>query len=309
MKSHKLKHVDILGAREAYINGKNVIRFFKEKYPNANLQDIIEISYDLQAGSYIDYMEKNFQKHSKLQAEMSSILQHYTDQAEAVLDIGTGEMTTLTGLLNGMKIVPKKVIAFDISYSRIFVGLDYINKNLNARIDLSTFVGDMKAIPLPSNSIDVITSSHALEPSGLELTALLKELFRVVKDKLVLFEPYYEICSEEGKKRMDHHGYIKNIGGVVDSLGGVVVDKIIIKNSMNKLNPTACFVIEPPKSGSDTNIYSRDTSLSYTVPGTDLPLSLMDSFYFSENTGLSFPIIKGIPVLKEKSAILSTSLV
>ena len=45
------------------------------------------------------------------------------------------------------------------------------------------------------------------------LEALLRELFRVTKKKLVLFEPSYELNSEEGKVRMDRLGYIKDIEG------------------------------------------------------------------------------------------------
>ena len=68
---------------------------------------------------------------------------------------------------------------------------------------LYPFVADIKSIPLASNSIDVITSCHALEPNGKSLNLLLKELFRVAKNKLILFEPSYELNSKEGKRRKD----------------------------------------------------------------------------------------------------------
>ena len=89
---------------------------------------------------------------------------------------------------------------------------------------------DIKSIPLKSNSIDVIISNHALEPNGKYLSDLIKELFRVVKKKLILFEPSYELNSLKGKKRMDKLGYIKNIKSTVKNLGGSLVEIIPIKN-------------------------------------------------------------------------------
>jgi serine/threonine protein kinase len=68
-----------------------------------------------------------------------------------------------------------------------------------------------------------------LEPNGGKLKELLMELFRVTADKLILFEPCYEINTQEGKDRMDKLGYIKNIEGVVGELGGKVIDKIVVK--------------------------------------------------------------------------------
>ncbi len=112
---------------------------------------------------------------------------------------------------------------------------------------IKPFVADINEIPLLDKSINITTSSHALEPNGGKLKELLKELFRVTADKLVLFEPCYKINTQEGKNRMDNLGYIKNIEEIVSDLGGKMIDKVAIKNISNPLNPTACFIITPPK--------------------------------------------------------------
>ena len=44
---------------------------------------------------------------------------------------------------------------------------------------------------------------------------------------------------------MDQLGYIKDIEGVVERLGGVSVDKLKIMNIANPFNSTFCFVIKP----------------------------------------------------------------
>ena len=104
---------------------------------------------------------------------------------------------------------------------------------------------------------------------------------------------------------MDRLGYIKNIEGVVSELGGKVRDKIIIKNVSNSLNPTACFIITPPMSNARITKNKNDI---FSVPGTNIPLKKIENFYYSNETGLCYSILKNIPVLKSNCSILATSL-
>jgi hypothetical protein len=167
-------------------------------------------------------------------------------------------------------------------------------------------VGDIKEIPLLSKSVDITMSTHALEPNGKNLHQLMLELFRVTADKLILFEPYYEKSSKEGKKRMDKFGYIKNIDGTIKELNGKILEKIIIKNPSNLLNPTVCFVVSPPKTNVKyKNLHKKNI---FSVPGTDFNITKIDNFYFSNATGLCFPILKSIPILKSNIAILASYL-
>jgi SAM-dependent methyltransferase len=269
-----------------------------------NTIDIIEFAYDLQAGTDIQELRTNPLKASNYFSEAGTILGKYTNSTHSLLDIGTGELTTLTGILNIIKSIPREIFAFDLSWSRLAKGVEYVRENSSFGNALNVFAADIAAIPLRSGSIDVITSSHALEPNGSRIKSLLAELFRVAKEKLILFEPCYEINSEEGKRRMDEHGYIKNVDGVVAELGGTVVERIELKNISNPLNPTVCFVVDVPKK--DINTASQECR--YSVPGTDLPLELLDNFYFSKEVGLSFPILRGIPIFREKYGIISTCL-
>ena len=156
---------------------------------------------------------------------------------------------------------------------------------------------------MPTSCIDIVTSNHALEPNGKDLPKLLKELFRVAKRKLILFEPSYELNSTEGQKRMDSLGYIKGLEEEVQKLGGIVETIVPIKNTTNPLCPTACYVILPPPDRKD--VTHKTSSLS--VPGTDLLLHKSENFLLSKDTGLVFPILEDIPILKMQSAILATA--
>lgn len=304
-----LKHFDIIKAKKAYNEGSNVTVLLREQRgTKENTSEIIEISYDLQAGSYTDFAEQNKLYFSNYSEELSNIIQNHLTPNDTLLDIGTGESTTLSHVVQRLAIKPAHIFAFDISWSRIYKGIEFASRNMGECFSRFTpFVGDISETPLLDKSINVTISNHALEPNGGRLPELLSEVFRVTRDKAILFEPCYEINTDAGKERMDRLGYIKGVDCVVAALGGKLVEKIKIENAINPLNPTVCFVIEPP-ARSETQPSHRDPGNIFSVPGTNYPLVRVDNFFFSETAGLCYPILKSIPVLKSNTAILSTAL-
>jgi ubiquinone/menaquinone biosynthesis C-methylase UbiE len=311
MTKKQLKHFDILEAKKAYNEGRNITELLRsQKNIDSNTSEIIETAYDVQAGSYIEHILNNPKQAAAYATELASILDNHTTEADSLLDIGTGELTTLSNLIRRLENKPKEVFAFDISWSRIYRGITYAKDVMGVDYKLlRPFVSDISEIPLLDKSINITTSSHALEPNGGKLKELLEELFRITIDKLVLFEPCFEINTEEGKQRMERLGYIKNIDGVVEELGGKLVEKIIIKNTINPLNPTVCFVIIPPPSVKEMSTKKADTKNSiFSVPGTNIPLIEFEEYYFSNQVGLCYPKLKAIPILKSNAAILASSL-
>ncbi len=300
-----MNHFNLLDARKVYERGDNVTEYLREKMgKDVNTSEIIEIAYDLQAGSYISAVTKNLHSVKQYTSELAKILSAHVSEDCSMLDIGTGEMTTLTFILNEMDFIPKKILAFDISWSRLIKGKEFFCEHLGSKnIDVSTFVADIKQIPLHSGCVDIVISNHALEPNGKNLPTLLSELFRVVKKKIILFEPSYELNSDEGRARMDRLGYIKGVQATVEELGGRVVDIIPIKQAYNPLNPTACYVIEPPKKYEKLEC---DNPV-FCVPGTNFDLIYEDGFYASKEVGLVFPILQGVPILKSQNGILATA--
>ena len=101
---------------------------------------------------------------------------------------------------------------------------------------------------------------------------------------------------------MDKLGYIKGMERAVSKLGGKVVDVVPIKITSETLNPTACYIIEPPNQNT-----KHLGEVTFCVPGTDFKLEADGQFLFSKDTGLVFPILDQIAVLKNSSAILATS--
>lgn len=168
------------------------------------------------------------------------------------------------------------------------------------------FVSDIKKIPLPSKSVEIVTTRHALEPNGGKLKECLRELFRVTNKYLILFEPHYEIASEEGKKRMDNHGYIKDIEKTIESLGGNLISVTPTKTNYSKLNPISCFVIEPSHIDYSVTKVNTLNNKYFTVPSTDFQLIREGNFLYSSDNGYIFPVFNNIPVLKENSSFIAT---
>ena len=307
----KLSLKDITNAQRTIEHGNNVISYLKKTHrQNHNSPEAIELSYDLQAGSYIKFKLENPVLVGKYINEISEIIECHTKPFNTILDIGTGELTTLTGILRNLTNKPKEIYAFDTSWSRLYKGLNYLK--YEALFDLNSlniFCADAREIPLHDKQINVSITNHSLEPNGKDLRKIIKEIFRVTKDKVLFFEPSYEMNSLEGKLRMEKHGYIKNLEDVVKKMGGQLLDVIEIKNSTNKLNPTFCYIVIPPTAKHKNSIAQQDyIEQFFTVPGTDIPLEYFEQSYFSIEYGLYYPTIKSIPILKSKSAILASAL-
>jgi SAM-dependent methyltransferase len=299
------KHLDLLAARAAYAAGENVTETLRRQAGLAgNTPAIIEAAYDLQAGSYIAAVAAGRERAGAYAAELAALLSRHVGPATTLLDIGTGELTTLSLVARALPALPARLFAFDISWSRLAAGRRFAAAEMGpAFARLTPFVAEIGAIPLPAKSVSVTTSSHALEPNGAALPGLLAELFRVTREALVLFEPSWEHAGEEGRRRMERLGYIRDLPGAARALGGTVAETVPLRNIANTLNPTVCHVILPPPQGA-----AGVAGEGFSVPGTDLALVPAEGGHWSAETGLWFPTLRGLPVLRPSAGVLASTL-
>lgn len=303
-----MKYCDLRPALKAYSRGDNVIATLRTVLSESeNTAEIIEIAYDLQAGSYVKLIESDPLRWKAYCDELVEIIRPIaTCLGGRVLDVGTGEMTTLAGVANGAFPDSNEIFACDISLSRIKVGEEFIRRFLekDRLAVLIPFVGNLFNLPFLDSSIDLIWTSHSLEPNGGKEFKALKELFRISSDYVLLFEPSYENNSAEGKERMEGLGYVKNLPQAIKAAGGELIDNIQIKNVENVLNPTYAYVCR--KINREKSEVAQDSP--WACPATRLKMVQMADYFFSPASLLAYPVIQGIPILRKEQAILASAL-
>src|SRR5947207_3038314 len=114
MTNSSLSYFDIMLARKAFLEGKNVTETLRnQKGLRENTPEVIETAYDLQAGSYIAHVEKNRDRVVAYANELGTLLGEHIRDTDTLLDVGTGEMTTLSLLLQFLPVKPRNLVAFD----------------------------------------------------------------------------------------------------------------------------------------------------------------------------------------------------
>ena len=158
-------------------------------------------------------------------------------------------------------------------------------------------VADMFSLPFEDNSINVVFTCHALEPNGGHEKELLKELYRVSSQYLILIEPSYEFAGKEARERMERLGYISHLRKSADEIGLTVLSYDLYGISANELNPSGFMIIKKE---------SKSIKDGFACPITKTPLKRIHDAYFSEESLLAYPILDGIPMLTADNAIVAT---
>lgn len=149
------------------------------------------------------------------------------------------------------------------------------------------------------NSIDVVYTSHSIEPNGGYEEPILRELFRITRKFLILLEPGYEIAGDEARRRMEAHGYCRNLKGTAESLGYRVLEHKLFPLTANPLNPTALTIIQKDATG-------EPPSHILACPRFKTPLEELGGMLFSPEALLVYPVVGGIPCLRIENGIVAS---
>lgn len=301
--THEMRSL-IIGMRAAYERGENAMawaRAHSTRVDNLLLSTLI--AYDLQAGSYVTGTRANLSYSNKWCEQLSDLIRPYVEPGDFVLEAGVGEATTLAGVVSAVDCPDIKALGFDISWSRIKVAQDWVKEHC---VEARLFVGDLFSVPLADNSIDVIYTSHSLEPNGGREEAAIRELLRVASKAVVLIEPIYELASEQAQERMSSHGYVQELKATAEKLGASVVEYGLLNVNNNPLNPSGV-VLMVKSDLVDKKIKGRG-ELSWQCPLTSTPLADQKDVFYAPQVGIAYPVMRGIPLLRQEHGVVASAM-
>jgi len=296
----KLKQLKNL--KKLYDQRENIIQHLKQNTgEEANSTSDILISYDFQAGSYIQSYYNNRILRDDFASNFAKVI-NGLGSLDSMLEAGVGEAVMLGNLITRLKQRPKDVYAFDLSWSRIKYGQEFL-KSLNVD-DVNLFTGDMFCMPFKENAIDLVYTIHAVEPNGGREREALTELYRVAKKYVVLIEPAFELADETAKQRMLSHGYVTNLYGTAKELGYKVIEYRLFEVNLNPLNPVGLMIIQKDDNHAELE-EQRDTNI-LCCPITKTSMELKGAAYYSTEGMLAYPILEQVPCLLPQNAIVAT---
>tara|TARA_B100001989_G_scaffold9784_1_gene6359 strand:- start:6880 stop:7755 length:876 start_codon:yes stop_codon:yes gene_type:complete len=276
---------------------KKNIQLFLNKKSNFDKRKIIQMSYDIRSGHAIKIFSKRKVFFKKYIDEVVSLISKNFFGVKTILDCGSGELLTTNLLSEKMKGLDK-LYCFDFSFKRLLDGKNFSNKvSFKSKSKLEIFCADMFNIPLPDNSIDLITTFQSLEPNGSYELKLIKELLRVSKKGLFLMEPDYENANLKQKKRMRKFNYVKNLPKVFENLK-VKFKVIQMKNNGNNLNRCSAFIVYKKKTKKNNKPYFID-------PANKKKLNKMKDFLYEKDDGNLYFSFKSIPILIKEKALFA----
>lgn len=121
--------------KNLYEQGVNIIQYLKKldgkNIQSSNSKSDVLISYDFQAGSYVEGYKKN--DDITFTDRLADIIKNLNCSKNSLMEAGVGEATTLTRLLRHKGLTFNKIYGFDISWSRIKFAQNFVNSEWPAK--------------------------------------------------------------------------------------------------------------------------------------------------------------------------------
>ena len=191
-------------ARQALREDRNMIAALGEA-TDLDALTRIEIAYALQSGRYT--ADRDRPAATAYRAEVQGRLSTWLKRLDcrSVLDLGAGEGTTWHGWNQALD----HLALLDLSLNR----LSWAPRNTAAAPirEITCVKGEMGAPPVLERGFDAVVTMHALEPNGPSANGLVEIAASCAARLLVFFEPDYADAHDAMRRRMERHGYARDI--------------------------------------------------------------------------------------------------
>lgn len=286
--------------RAAFASGGNAMKAARS-FLGSEVNDPVAtlVAYDLQAGSYIRLARENPDLNRTWGEQIAELLRPFAEKEVSLLEVGSGEATTLAAVLQTLDQSAITALGFDCSWSRVAQGRTWLAEQ---RVTATTFVGDLFRIPLADESVDIVYTSHSLEPNGGREKEAIRECMRVARTAVILVEPAYELADAVAQARMREHGYVRGLHEAARSCGADVRDYRLLPLSKNPLNPSGVLVLAKgaPR--------PRATAPQWQCPLTGAPLDAAGDVFIAREMGVVYPVLRGVPLLRMDHAVVASQI-
>ena len=255
---------------------ENITKVLRDRFGEKdNSSATIEFAYDLQAGSYTKEFFEKYGYFVEFTEEISRQIIKHSKKADTFLDVGAGELTVTSLIHEHLIRKPTQTYACDISWSRLQAGVNLLKSEYSALVPTTNiFVCDATSLPLPSKSIDVAYTVHAIEPNGRTMDQIISEIFRVCRSVAFFVEPNFERQNKSGQEHMKKMRYIKGLEVAIQRQGGKIIDIVEMSTYANSNNRPYIHIVQPPGAlktklnsiGTGSGIHNGGR---YSVPGTE----------------------------------------
>ena len=116
-----------------------------------------------------------------------------------------------------------------------------------------------------------------------------------------MVEPCYERATPEMQARMDQHGYVRGLPETLRSLGhpARLIEPFGVDR--NPVNAASLFIVDIAEA-------KPSRPAHFVSPISHRPLVRQADCWFCPDDGHAFPIIGGIPCLRQQNAVLASKL-
>ena len=290
------KNLDFNKLKKLYKKNVNIMKYLRnKKKKDHNSEDDIRLSYELQAGTYLDDLsQKEFAiKNESFCREFSKLFDSLG--CKSILQAGVGDAKALGTILSFMKDLPSSIFGFDISLSRLIFAQKYLKNKIR---NYNLFLSSAMQIPLPDNSIEIVFTVEMIEANVGNELKIIKELLRVTGKYLILNEPIYDLQNKKTCEHIEKNAYSKNLGKILKKLDLNIIDNFLLKNPLNKNNKTSVIVIKK-------NEKFKQKKVEFLSIETKNKLQKINDYLYCEKEGLVFPSISGVYCLQRSNSILS----